>query len=212
MKKAMIIFAILLIPVFSLQAGIRIGAKAGINIAKPSFNSDVFKTDNFTGFQVGPVIEISGLTGFGVDAAILYSQHGLKAISNPPSYSSAYYKSKYEEKVSTLDVPVNLKMKFSLVDIIGCYLSAGPYISFKLEDKVSLDKVKAQWESKQFGVGLNFGAGIELLKHLQVGVNYQFALNEDYSEINSMHDVSSSFKDALNAKTRMWSITAVYFF
>jgi len=199
MKKMIIIFAILLIPAFSLQAGVRIGAKAGVNLAKASFNSDAIKTENFTGFQLGPIVEISGFEGFGVDVAILYSQQGLKI-----------KKSSYEEKVIALDVPVNLKMKFSVLDILGCYLSAGPYVSFKMDDRISISKVKMEWESKQFGVGLNFGAGVELFKHLQVGVNYQFALNDDYNNF-SFSDIFGSNKDH-NAKTRIWSITATYFF
>jgi len=199
MKKMMIIFAILLIPAFSLQAGIRIGAKAGVNIAKASFNTDVIKTDNFTGFQLGPIVEVTALGGFGVDAAILYSKHGLKSSTI-----------ELEEKVITLDVPVNLKKKFSLADLFGVYISAGPYVSFKMDDKISVNKVKTEWENKQFGVGLNFGGGVEIIKHLQLGVNYQFALNDDYSDF-SVHDIWKSKNDYI-ARTRIWSITATYFF
>ena len=193
----MITLAILCMSVFSLQAGIRIGIKAGVNLAKPAFSTDAIKTDNFTGFQVGPVIEFSGLTGFGVDAAILYSQQGLKIKDLS-----------LEERASTLDIPVNLKMKFSLADIAGCYLSAGPYVSFRLDDQTNIAQVKTDWSSKEFGAGLNFGAGFELLKHLQVGVNYQLGLNEDYKVISSIGNAGG----IINAKTRIWSITAAYFF
>ena len=197
MKKAIIVLTILLIPALSLQANFRIGAKAGVNLAKATFSTEDLKTENFTGFQVGPIVEFTGLAGFGLDAAILYSQHGLKSTELD-----------YEEKVGTLDIPVNLKMKFSLMDLIGCYLTAGPYISFKLEDKVfsSSGKIQEQWKSKNFGAGLNFGGGVELMKNLQIGVNYQLALNDDYSNF-SLDDL----KD-YKAKSRIWSITAAYFF
>ena len=198
MKKLIIMFAILLIPALSLQSGIRVGAKAGLNLSKASFNTDVIKTNNFTGFQIGPIVELSGLTGLGVDASILYSQQGFE-IKRTSHFN-------YKEKVRALDVPVNLKMKFSVVDILGCYVSAGPYISFKLDDKVSFNKIKMQWKNKQFGVGLNFGAGVELFKDLQVGANYQIALNDDYSNFSS-DDLKN-----LNAKSRIWSITTAYFF
>ena len=196
MKKTMIMFAILLIPVLTLQAEIRIGAKAGLNLSRAAFNTDVIKTNNFTGFQIGPIVEFSGFNGFGVDAAILYSQQGVR-------FKNAIFQ---EHKVSTLDVPVNLKMKFSVVDLLGCYLTTGPYISFKLSDKDRLKYIKEQWLNKKFGVGLNFGAGVELLKDLQVGVNYQIALNDDYSNFSS-NDLKH-----LNAKSRIWSITIAYFF
>ena len=192
MRKIIIIFAIFLTSVFSIQAGVRIGVKGGLNLAKASFNSDAIKTDNFTGFQVGPILEIGG-AGLGVDAAILYNRYGLKH---------------HELKLTTssLDVPVNLKFKFSLVDFFGIYASAGPYVSFRLEDKINLTQFKDQWVSKDFGVGLNFGAGFELLKHFQVGANYQLGLNNSYTDLSW-----GDFKD-LKAKTRIWSLTATFFF
>ena len=196
-KTTIIIFAILFIPVFTVKADIRIGAKAGVNLAKAELNTVALKTENFTGFQIGPMVEITGLAGFGIDAAILYSQHGFK-IKDASEIVN-------EEKVSTLDIPVNLKMKFSFVDQAGIYLTAGPYVSFKIDDKTSVNQLKTQWETKGFGVGLNFGAGIELVKHLQVGVNYQLSLNENYSNLSVISDLK-------NAKTRIWSITAAYFF
>ena len=188
MRKTIIMFAILLIPAFSIQAGVRIGLKAGVNLAKASLNENKFKTDNFTGFQAGPILDIGGGL-IGVDAAVLYSQYGMKI-------------DKASIKTSALDIPVNLKMKFSLVDIFGVYFSAGPYVSFRLNDNI-----KAQCVGKDFGVGLNFGAGVELFKHLQVGANYQLALNDSYTDFSWSED----FKD-LSAKMRIWSITATFFF
>ena len=203
----LITFAILWMSAFSLQAGIRIGAKAGLNLANASFSTDAIQSDNFTGFQVGPILEFSTLSGFGVDAAVLYSQQGLK-------FKGTSITNESEEKVSTLNIPVNLKMKFSLASMAGVYVSAGPYISFKLDDQLSINnEVSSQWENKNFGVGLNFGAGVELLKHLQVGANYQFALNDDYSSIMSASDNQGRIAmPTFNAKTRIWSITATYFF
>ena len=204
-KMTMITLAILCLSVSSLQAGIRIGAKAGVNLSQPAFNTDAIKTENFTGFQAGPVIEISGLSGVGVEAAVLYSQQGLKIKGLS-----------LEERISTLDVPVNLKLNFSLASMVGCFLTAGPYVSFKLDEqttnlKNTYDKVLENWEGKDFGVGLNFGAGVKLLSNLQVGVNYQLGLNDDFKNYKFDLEGVSSVLDA-NAKTRIWSITATYFF
>jgi len=210
-KMTLIAFAVLWISIFSLQAGVRIGVKGGVNLANAAFNIDAVQTDNFTGFQIGPIVEISGLPLFNVDAAILYSQHGIKFKADTPSLSASSYRREmeYEEKVSTLDIPANLKLKFSVADQAGIYLSAGPYISFKIDSQTTFDKIKQDWGSKNFGVGLNFGAGVELVRHLQLGVNYQLALNDDYN--NFAANWSSDFKD-LAGKTRIWSITAAYFF
>ena len=208
-KIAMITFAILCMSTLSLQADIRIGAKVGINLANATLSSDALQTENFTGFQIGPIAEISTLSGFGADAAILFSRQGIKmkGRSNQPGYSSLSYESEYEEKANTLDIPVNLKFKFSLADQAGIYLSAGPYISFKLDNQAILNKIKEDWGTKNFGVGLNFGAGVLLLKNLQIGVNFQLGLNDDYSDFSFISEIKN-----LSGKTRIWSITAAYFF
>jgi len=200
-KTAIILFAIFWISAISLHAGVKIGAKAGVNLANATFSTSALETNNFTGFQVGPMIEISGLTGFGLDAAVLYSEQGVKF--NGTSITAL------DGKSSTLDIPVNLKFKLSLVNPLGIYLTAGPYISFKLDNQNTFSQdqalIKEEWMNKNFGVGLNFGAGFELFKHLQIGANYQLALNDDYST-----GIYSS--ENIKGKTRIWSITAAFLF
>lgn len=212
MKKqtTLIVFAIFWMSAFSLRAGIRIGATAGVNLANAAFNPNIIKTDNFTGFQIGPIIEVSSLSGWGLDAAILYSQQGLNF--KELSIEELFVSEDYKEKTSTLDIPVNLKFKLSLANMLGCYLSAGPYISFKIDDQTTFDQLKTDWGSKDFGAGLNFGAGLELFKHLQIGVNYRFALNDDYGNVVSFTDRTGNNLETVKAKTRIWSITAAFFF
>lgn len=57
-------------------------------------------------------------------------------------------------------------------------------------------------EGKKLYAGLNLGAGVELIKHLQVGFNYALGLTDDYS----------ASKLELNGKNRGWSITAAILF
>ena len=224
MKKitTLITFAILVLSAFSLQAGVKIGVKAGVNLANAALKNGFFiQSDNFTGFQAGPIIEISGLPLLDLDIAVLYSQSGIKtkAPSNlwsviaSSSYPVPFKYVNYEEKASALDIPANLKYKISLLKQAGIYFTAGPYVSFNLNSQVNIsqnqDLVINEWKSKKFGVGLNFGAGFELLKHLQIGFNYQFALNDDYGNFTS--NWTNDFKN-LSGKTRIRSITAAYFF
>ena len=192
-KMSLIMFAILGMSVLSLQAGVRVGVKAGVNLAKASLSTNAIQTDNFTGFQVGPMIEASAL-GLGFDAAILYNQYGLKTEDT-------------NETVSSLDVPVNLKMKFSLAGLVGAFVTAGPYASFKVATPKALQD---EWNTKSFGAGLNFGVGVELLKKLQVGVNYRLPLTDDYSNFSITDAAGNIIKG--NGKTTIWSITAAYFF
>ena len=111
---------------------------------------------------------------------------------------SCCVKSEKDIKNDYIDVPVNLKWKFGLPIVKG-YLSAGPYVGFRVGGDKFWDipgSVGDQLKAKSFNAGLNLGAGVELIKHLQVG------LTDDYS--------ASKFE--LNGKNRGWSITAAILF
>ena len=210
MKKITIFLAVFsIVFISSVQAGIRLGVKAGVNLANASFSTDAVRTSNFTGFQAGPVLELGiPLIPVKLDVAALYSQQGLKFKLGDNDF---------EEKESKLDVPVNLKFKFGLAGT-GVFLSAGPYVSFDLsKDNFSqtVADTKDKFENKDFGAGINVGGGIELLKHLQVSANYKIGLTDDYKstvDIADIHDPVSILTKGFKGKTRVWSITATYFF
>ena len=131
--------------------------------------------------------------GLGIDAAILYAQKGMETDEKSGVRTSM--------KTSYLDVPVNLKWKFGL-PIVKAYLAAGPYIGFRVGGDKIWEVLGDQIESKTFSAGLNFGAGVELISLLQVGVNYGLGLTDNYN----------AKKMDLNGKNRGWSVTAAILF
>lgn len=188
---------------FAANAQIRFGVKGGLNVSSVHFDSDLLDADNVTGFHVGPMIETQlPLVGLGLDAALLYSQKGLE--------TKAAGGVKTSIKNDYIDIPVNLKWKFGL-PIVKAYLSAGPYFAFRVggdrfwEIPGSMaDQIKA----KNFNAGLNFGAGVELIKHLQVGIIYGLGLTDNYSILGiKSPDIYRS-----EGKNRGWSITAAILF
>ena len=192
--------ALLLLGIGQANAQVRLGVKGGLNIASVHFSTDVLQSDNVTGFQVGPMIEGSlPLVGLGFDAAILYAQKGLE--------TKTVGGEKTTLKNDYIDVPVNLKWKLGL-PVVKVYLSAGPYVGFRVGgNKIwelpgsMVDQVK----TKNFSAGLNFGAGVELISHLQVGLNYGLGLTNNYS----MESLSLTKSDG---KNRGWSVTAAILF
>ena len=194
MKKFIVLVLLMALAAMPMNAKIKFGVKGGLNISSVHFNKDIIDSDNVTGFQIGPMVETTlPLVGLGVDAAVLYSQKGWKLKASDDI--STDLKSNY------LDIPVNLKWKFGLPAVKG-YLAAGPYIGFRLGGDDILDDLLGQVKEKTFAAGLNFGAGVELISLLQVGVNYGLGLTDNYSI--SKYDVSS--------KNRGWSITAAIIF
>ena len=193
-KSVLLVIALLTITIFSAQADIKFGVKAGVNIANASFNKDVLALDNLTGFQAGLITEFTlPIVGLGFDASLLYSQQGFKIKELDK-----------EGRLNTLELPVNFKFKASLLDVLGAYLATGPYASLSLSD--GLSELKDQIEAKSFGFGWNFGLGVEILSHLQVGVNYKLGLTNDYKQIKQID------ADDVKGSPRGWAITATYFF
>lgn len=194
-KTTWAILVLMALVVLPAEAQLRFGVKGGVNISSVHFNSDLLDADNVTGFQIGPMIETSiPLVGVGVDAAILYSQKGMGIGSE-------------EIKTDYIDVPVNLKWKFGL-PIVKAYLAAGPYVGFRVGGDKVWKVIGEQIEAKSFSAGLNFGLGVELLSHLQVGFNYGLGLTDNYSSTA----LSVLNNEKTTGKNRGWAVTAAILF
>lgn len=162
---------------------IKWGVKGGVNMTKIDWGGGYNgNKDNSTGFFIGPMAEITiPIVGLGVDGALLYSQRG-----------------ESEWKQQGMEVPINLKYTFGLGSTLGIYIAAGPdfYLDFKKKDYVD----------RKTQVGLNLGAGVKLIKHLQIGVNYQIPMGDSFTWKNAYQGVTS------DAKNKTWQISAAYLF
>jgi len=200
MKKIVgfVLVALMTLMVVPVSAQINFGVKGGVNISSVHFNKDIIESSNITGFQIGPMVEIMApYLGVGVDAAVLYSQKGMK---NNDAQQDDDLTTDY------IDVPVNFKWKFGLPVIKG-YFAAGPYVGFRVGgDKIWKipGKIDSQLETKSFAAGLNFGLGAEVLSHLQVGFNYGFGLTNNYSGADG--------DETFDGKHRGWTISAAILF
>lgn len=183
--------------VMPAQAQIHFGVKGGLNLSKASF-SDVgenFKKDNFTGFFIGPMAEFNiPIVGLGVDASLLFSQRGVKVSSGSDGFTV---------KQNGLNIPVNLKYNIGLGSLVAVYVAAGPdfYFDFakdKTIDGVTVDKKKPE-------VGINIGAGVKLMGHLQLGANYNIPLG-DTGKFKSDGNEYGSYK------TKTWQVSVAYLF
>lgn len=168
---------------------IKFGVKGGLNLSKADFNKSDLKTDNFTGFFIGPMAEVTiPVVGLGVDGALLFSQRGVKVGDE-------------SIKENGLDIPINLKYTIGLGSMLGVYVAAGPDFYFNFSGDKTYENV-GRLNKKNAQVGINLGAGLKLVKHLQVGFNYNIPLNK-----------TAEWKDAdLSYKTKMWQISAAYIF
>ncbi|MBQ2361576.1 MAG: porin family protein, partial [Prevotella sp.] len=78
MKKIFFSLCMVLVAL-TANAQIRLGVKGGVDLAKLSFKNDVFKSDNRTGWFIGPTMNIPiPLPGMSIDLAALYNQRDSK--------------------------------------------------------------------------------------------------------------------------------------
>ena len=193
MKKIFgaLMIAICIAMAMPAQAQIHFGVKGGLNLSKASFSnvSENFKKDNFTGFFIGPMAEFNiPIVGLGVDASLLFAQRGIKVSEGNDDITV---------KQNGIDIPVNLKYTIGLGSLLGIYVAAGPDFFFDFKKKDYVDRKKAQ-------VALNLGAGVKLLKHLQVGVTYQLPMGDSFT----WEEAGKAF----GAKNKTWQVSAAYLF
>lgn len=179
------------------QAQIKFGVKGGLNLAKADFNKSDLKADNFTGFFIGPMVDFTlPIIGLGIDGALLYSQQGV-----------SFTKGAVDEtiKQNGLDVPINLKYSIGLGSLASVYLAAGPGFFFNFSGDNKVENL-GDFKMKNSQVSINLGAGLKLLNHLQIGVNYKMPLG-DSAEIDSLGDLVTS-----EYKTKIWQVSLAYMF
>ncbi len=186
------LFSTLAIALFCLCVAIpaqaqllRWGVKGGVNMTKIDFGENY--KDKMAGFFIGPMAEVNiPVVGLGVDAALLFSQKGIKADDG-------------RVKQFGVDIPVNLKYTLGLGSMLGIYVAAGPdfYFDFKGE-KNGMERKRAQ-------VGINVGGGVKLFKHLQAGISYNIPMGDHFT-----------FKEAGQAlrkgKDKTWQVSLAYMF
>lgn len=188
------------------------GVTAGMNLSKLSISGNVkqtalqnFSTDNKAGWYVGPKITFNTVIGLGVDASLQYSELNLSIDGE-------------SEKYRTVEIPLNLRYTLGLGSIASVYVATGPQFGFGLQNM--------SWENMLLGYGpsnfsknnmtttWNIGAGVRLLKHLEVGVGYNFALTGMGKTIfdNSTGLVGASNDYQLRYKTNTFQVQAAYYF
>ena len=207
MKKIVSLVLLLTAMTLSLQAqGVKFGLKGGLNISKMSLNKDVIKSDNQTGFYVGPTVKISLPLSFGLDIAALYDQRSadVETGTSTASGSNQTTPATGTEKITqkTLNIPVNLRYNIGLGGSAGIYLAAGPQFGFPVGDKVYNTKV-GEYRLKDANLSINLGAGVYLLKHLEIGFTYNLAAGKS-GEFSGWNDVDTH--------NNAWQIGAAIYF
>ena len=204
MKKVIALVVLATAMTLTAQAqGLKFGVKGGLNITKVTFSKDIVSSDNKTGFFVGPSLKLSLPMGFGADIAALYDERSADvtgASSNAGATPSTASTETIKQK--SLQIPVNFRYNIGLGSTAAVYLALGPQFGFPVADKV-YDTKFGEYRLKDANLSINFGAGLTLMNHLEIGLTYNLAAGK-----------SGEFKDWNDVDTHnnAWQISAAYYF
>ena len=196
-KITLLLFAIVLMAVAPVQAQVKLGVKGGLNITNMSLNSDIVSSSNRTGFFIGPTLKFTlPVVGLGIDAAALYDQREAKSDDKTI-------------KSQSLNIPINLRYIIGLGSIAGIYFAAGPQFGFNVGNKNiytenDLNTTKTTWNFKDSNFSINLGTGVMLVKHLEIGANYNIVCGKtgDVTVTKATNSVTAN----------AWQISAAYYF
>jgi hypothetical protein len=197
MKKILFVVALLASTMTVQALGLKFGIKGGLNLTKMTFSKDVYSSDNQAGFYLGPTLKLSLPLGFCVDAAVLYDQRSAKVdivdVKNAPANDEGIKTltslDTYDIKQKSIQIPINARYNIGLGSEAGIYLAVGPQFGFPVGDKVYNTKL-VDYTLKSSNLSFNFGAGVYLLNHLEVGFSYNLAAGKSgeftgYSDIDT---------------------------
>ena len=201
MKRILTLMVLVAAITMTAQAqGFHFGLKGGLNISKMSVSKDVVDADNQTGFYVGPTIKVSLPMGFGVDAAALYDQRSAKVEAGDLTGIQGAGDETIKQK--SIQIPVNVRYNIGLGGSAGIYLAVGPQFGFPVGDKVYNTKL-GEYRLKDANLSFNFGAGVYLLKHLEIGFAYNLAAGKS-GEFEKLNDIDTH--------NNAWQIGAAVYF
>ncbi|MDO5036444.1 MAG: porin family protein [Porphyromonas sp.] len=208
--SGIVIALVSLLAINTADAQLRWGIKAGGNFTKASMDVEKMSSEYLTAFHAGPTVEIGlGAIPLAVEGSILFSQKGTKldTTEDLKGVGEGFL------KTNNIEVPIYAKYYFNVLPTIAkVFVMAGPSFNFNinstLTDAYENPALIQGLEAKRFGVGLNAGIGVQLLKYLQVSAAYNASLTNDYQ----YKSIGQSTKDFLDAKNKGFSVTATLLF
>lgn len=180
------------------------GVKGGVNLGNNDLTilkekEDALNIDNYTGFFIGPKAEVRiPIIGIGVEVAALYTNKSMKLAKNETFMQNSF------------QIPLNLKYSFGLGNIANIFFAAGPEFGFNVgETSMVVNNIKTDeanitsgdisaYVAQKSTLSINVGLGATLLKHVQVGVNYNMPWGKtgeficiEASEIDNLENIKN---------------------
>ena len=174
----------------------QLGIKGGFNYTGVSSSEDL-DLSHRNGFHLGVGFETPILSPIHVGTGIFYTRRGYKSSSAGRDGSVS---------IDYIDIPIDLMLKFKVLNLVGAYVSAGPFFSYGLTSKVfdsngilqngyNRDEI----DLNRIDSGINIGAGIDIT-NIRLSASY----GRSFIDNGSLRDSE--------LKNKIWRISVGYFF
>ena len=199
MKKffTLILVAVATMVAAPASAQVQFGLKGGLNVTSMSFSEKVLAKENRAGFFIGPTAKFTlPIVGLGVDASALYDQREAEV---------------EDEKIKqqAINVPINLRYSVGLGETASVYFAAGPQFGFNVGDKEHKLTDGETWKLSGSTLSVNFGLGVMILNHVQIGANYNLVCGKT-GELSVLEGAGNALKN--KGRANAWQISAAYYF
>lgn len=203
--KKLILFSVLLLGTMAVNAQIRFGAKAGVNLSKINIDytnlAQIAEESSITSYHLGGYIEFKALPKLFIQPGL--ELHGLGGkVSTTPDEE--------ETNLMYLRLPLNVVTRLGL-GLGSIFAGAGPYAGYALSGTNDSNGIKKDLnfgnavddDFKKTDLGLSFLAGYQLKSGLNFSVGYQMGLSNNLPD-----DVAQDAK----AKNANFSLSLGYSF
>ena len=196
MKKIIIIAAALLT---ALSANAQVGIVAGVTSSASNVKSAYADYKNISQYHVGLTYKLGIGNLLAIQPAILYNMKGetISNIANTGDLASVEYKTGY------LEVPVQVQVGVGVGSLLRVYGFAEPFIGYAITNQqkgtiASKEDVQKTWDNmkSRFEYGVSLGAGVEVLRHLQVSVKYFWNLGDVYGSDITVANVTKTISES----------------
>lgn len=207
--------AVLLTAMPASAGGFRFGPRIGTEVNSMRLNKDVFSNDNRAGFTGGVMMEFTvPVVNLGFDLSVMYvhrvSQSNINGDNSIGDELQEVVSNKNFRSRDYIEIPLNFKYKIGL-PLVGSvftpYVFTGPSFSILASKKAIVEGYK----NRTLDVAWNFGVGVQLFSHLQIGASYGLGLNKTVETVNKVVGTGIN-TSAIEGKNNYWTITAAWLF
>ena len=184
------------------------GPRVGVNVNSMRFDKSIFDSDNRAGFTGGLQAEFTiPVINLAFDASVMYVHrvNSLQANAGNNTADIELPASKNFKNRDYIEIPINLKYKIGLPvvgKIITPYVFTGPSFAFLASKREISDALR----NKNVDIAWNFGLGVQLFTHLQIGESYGLGMT------NTVETLSGWKGDKIDGKNKFWTVTAAWLF